>query len=85
MVSNEWWIYHLTENGWVDGSYKHDFEKEVIIEVPPQSVFTRKYYEKLGHPKASINAGYDDLTGKTEFVEELLKKYPHPTQFSHHK
>lgn len=82
MESDEWWIYHLTSDGWVDGSYKHDFQKTVEVPTPPGTVFSRKYYEKLGHRYSQMQSGYKDLTGINDEIKALLEKYPHPAQFT---
>ncbi len=82
MVSDEWWVYHLTKNGWVAGNYKHDFKKEVEIIAPIGTLLSRRYFEKLGHPRASMDTGFDNLSGvSSKEVQQLLIKYPHPNGF----
>lgn len=39
-LSNEWEEVYLTENGWVDGSYRHDFEETKYVEKPPNILMT---------------------------------------------
>lgn len=81
MISDEWWIYHLTKDGWIEGSYKHDFENPVEKSHPSGTLLTRRYYEKLGHQYAQMKRGFEDQGAISQEVKELLKTYPHPKGF----
>lgn len=59
--SYEWAEWHLTENGWVKGSVKTDFDKS-IAERPHNAVATFKYSEEisyLGKPDAKITQTWE--------------------------
>jgi hypothetical protein len=82
MLSNEWWIYHLTKDGWVEGDYKHNFQKEIKIAIPRGTLLSRRYFESLGHPNILLERGIENLGIISSTAAELLKKFPHPTGFA---
>jgi hypothetical protein len=81
MLSNEWWIFHLTKNGWVEGDYKHNFQKEMKSIIPKGILLSRKYFESLGHPNILMERGVENLGAISPNIAELLKVFPHPIGF----
>lgn len=49
-VSNEWFEWHLTPNGWIEGSKKIDGSGVYQKEIPNESVLTLCFHERLSSP-----------------------------------
>jgi hypothetical protein len=57
-ASNEWTEYHLTQNGWVEGSQKRDFGQTIRRPSPEGSVMRVLYHETCN--------GYGPVHGSTK-------------------
>lgn len=55
-ASDEWEEVHLTPNGWVDGSYKHDFGNRVQKPIPIEAVLTIRRHVYVGAIGADAQA-----------------------------
>jgi hypothetical protein len=80
-ASNEWWEYHLTKEGWIQGSEKLDFGSEKVVPEPPGTLLTRTYKQYMSSSFSPLEKTYSDSGEKTPEVLELLKKYPHPHKY----
>jgi hypothetical protein len=59
-ASNEWWEYHLTPRGWIDGTEKTDFA--LTEKAPPEDrVATYKFSEFLSSIYSKPDFGWDCL------------------------
>lgn len=77
-LSKEIYEYHLTPNGWVEGSFKGDaIGGETEVEIPVDRVLTIKCYDELPHVFAKPLL-YDKIIWKTEnkvLLEKLKNQY----------
>ncbi len=58
-LSNEWWEYHLTPGGWLEGSEKLDFAGVKEKPIPPDRVLTLKFRERQSCFYASVERWYE--------------------------
>ena len=72
MLSDEWWIFHLTKNGWVEGDSKRNFQNEMKIAMSTGTLLSRKYFESLGHPKISMERRVENLSAISATISEVL-------------
>ena len=76
-ASNEWWEYHLTPTGWIEGSEKLDFGEEKTKPVPADRVLTVrfKYYQSfsLASPECSIKVKWEHAD--KELIKKLKKQF----------
>lgn len=63
-ASNEWDEWHLTESGWVKGTEKTDFSKN-IVEPPTNRLTTFKYQEYAGSVHSKIQISWDVIWQKS--------------------
>ena len=81
-TSNEWWDFHLTPSGWVQGSYQVDAGEENKLDTPSDVILTRRYIEQSSGPLSQGRRTYVDLEVKDEaFAGELLHMYPYPWKY----
>jgi len=80
-LSDEWEEEHLTPGGWVSGSYKHDFGKHELVEVPADAVLTVRRHVSVGAIGATPRVSESEtlLTENKEEVSRLLAKFGKPT------
>ena len=76
-ASNEWFEYHLTPDGWVDGSEKVDFSGVHIKEAPENRVLTLKFHEYLSSPFSKMDTWYTETWRHSDnnLIEKLIKKF----------
>jgi hypothetical protein len=82
-ASNEWFEYHLTPNGWVDGSEKIDFAGTKSREVPEDRVLTVEFRDYLSSTfsKPELTVSVTWRHENSQLVTSLLDKHgkePHP-------
>jgi hypothetical protein len=81
-ISKEWWDFHLTPSGWVQGSYQLERGDEQKLEVPGDVILTRRFSEQISEPLSPGRRTYVDLDVKDEALAgELLHQYPYPWKF----
>lgn len=86
MASKEWKEWHLTPNGWVEGTFQHDFGRNQVT-LPENRVLTCVYKETIG-PDNNALSGYGqpgfykdtnaNVTwdcSNTQLISELLEKF----------
>lgn len=79
-LSNEWEEVHLTPNGWVDGSYKHDCRARVVIDVPQDALLTVRRHVVVGAIGASpdIDVSETALSTDAALIAKLREKHGKP-------
>ncbi len=79
-LSDEWEEVHLTPNGWVDGSYRHDFGNRVEEATPADTVLTVRRHVYVGAigatPKITVTET-PQIADKAK-IAELLAKFGKP-------
>lgn len=80
-ASDEWEEVHLTANGWVGGSYKHDFGNRVDEPNPPDTVLTIRRHVYVGAIGATprITETETHRIADEARIAELLSKFGKPT------
>lgn len=80
-ASDEWEEMHLTPNGWVDGSYKHDFGKLSEKSTPIDAVLTIRRHVYVGAIGAEMKVTESEtlLTDDTSKITALRLKFGKPT------
>ena len=80
-ASREWEDVHLTPGGWVDGSYKHDFQPVTEVPRPSNAVLTvtRRVHVAALLAKPDISETEVAHTSDTALIAELKAKYGKPT------
>ncbi|BAY24489.1 hypothetical protein NIES2100_42840 [Calothrix sp. NIES-2100] len=86
MASKEWREWHLTPNGWVAGTFKHDFGLQQVS--PTENRLLTCVYEEYISPDANAFSGYGEpgfneeksinITWRcsdNERISELLEKF----------
>ncbi len=76
-ASNEWWDFHLTPQGWVDGSYKEDFGGTKEVDPPPDRVLTMRYKEYQSSPFSRCTTSWEERWRSADepTVQSLLAQY----------
>ena len=76
-ASNEWFEYHLTPQGWVDGSEKIDFAGLKKKEIPDDRVLTLRFHEYLSSPFSTIDKWYDEQWRHEDedLINDLIKQF----------
>ncbi len=59
-LSNEWFEYHLTTQGWVEGSEKIDFAGLKEKELPEDRVLTLHFHEHQSSSFSPMERWYDE-------------------------
>ncbi len=70
-MGDEWYEWHLTPQGWIEGSFREDFRKETR-EVPTGTVMTIRHCNGLHYPP------YSDIRGKyasDDIINKLIETY----------
>ncbi len=72
-LSNEWTEWHLTENGWEEGSNKTDFTKK-IKETPENIFLTKRYTEIVTSSFSKLNKNISEIynNGNGSKIKELI-------------
>lgn len=80
-LSDEWEDEHLTPNGWVSGSYKHDHGHREERPVPPDAVLTvrRHVVVPAMGARVSVDVSESPLISDTARINELLAMFGEPT------
>lgn len=80
-ASSEWEDVHLTPGGWVDGSYKHDFQGVTEVERPADAVLTvtRRVHVASTFSSPDISETEVPHTNDAALIAELKAKYGKPT------
>ncbi|KAA5534310.1 hypothetical protein [Paenimyroides baculatum] len=76
MASIEYCMWHLTPNGWVNGTVKTDSPKLTNKPIPNDRVLTYKYEERM--KGAEIISDHTEIfrIDDNDLIDKLLKKYP---------
>jgi hypothetical protein len=76
-ASNEWFEYHLTPNGWIEGSEKIDFAGIKEKKVPDDKVLTLRFHEYMSSTFSPVDKWYEETYrhGEDGLVEDLTKKF----------
>lgn len=79
--SDEWEDEHLTQTGWVSGSYKHDSGRGETRPIPAAAVLTVRRHVYVGAMGAtpSVDVSETVLSPDVELIKELRKKFGEPT------
>jgi hypothetical protein len=80
----EWFEYHLTQNGWVEGSRHIDPGKTIEIASPQNRVMTIRGHETFPHVRAEAYGSVeivwiDDDNDKVKALIEKIGKLPSRT------
>lgn len=78
-ASNEWTVYHLTPEGWIEGDKQRDFAPLVRQPIPESRVLS-VVYKETGSGYGPVNCSQQQQWQSTDVVllEELLNKYGPP-------
>ncbi|MEL6776507.1 MAG: hypothetical protein AAFO06_04560 [Cyanobacteria bacterium J06597_16] len=76
-LTDEWQEWHLTPDGWVEGSYKTDFSETVTVDTPDNVVFSLRCgdYQRTHYDS---NPFYREVMYGSENYSEvkaLIKRY----------
>ncbi|TVZ48644.1 hypothetical protein [Olleya sp. Hel_I_94] len=76
-LSKEYTYWHLTQNGWVSGDSKTDFNRWSIT-APDDTVLTVVYHEKVTHRLDGLHTSIERVSkiDNKELVQSLEKKHP---------
>jgi hypothetical protein len=74
---DEWMEFHLTQDGWVEGSDKIDFVGLREKEIPKDRVLTLRFYEPSSRPGSAQKRWYAEVWRHPDkgVVDELVKKH----------
>jgi hypothetical protein len=80
-LSDEWEKVHLTPNGWVDGSYKHDHGHRETKDMPLDALLTAYRRVVVAAIGAKPNVTMEETAHTTDkdLIAKLLKQYGPPT------
>jgi hypothetical protein len=86
-ASNEWTEFHLTSNGWIEGSERLDFGNTKLVEPPKDRVLTRIYREYMPSTFSRLEKFFETnwISDNSELVNSLLREYPHPNPQDYYK
>lgn len=73
-ASNEWWEYHLTLDGWVEGSEKVDFAGLKEREAPAKIILTLEFHERMSSMYSPIDRWVNKRKGNYDVTNEQLNK-----------
>ena len=76
-ASNEWFVYHLTPNGWVKGSEKVDVAGVTVVSMPNDTYVTVTIHERMASINSKIDRWEDrqEKEGSRELIDSLYEKY----------
>jgi hypothetical protein len=76
-ASHEWTDWHLTPNGWIEGSYQVDFAGVTERPIPPDRVMTVRWDEFLGALQGKMHRTHREQwrSDDAAIVEQLLQKF----------
>lgn len=76
-VSNEWWEYHLTPEGWVNGDYKLDMGRVVTSPTPENRLLTICETQIIPYFGQSIDTVWSVTfnCGDKELIQKFLHQY----------
>lgn len=79
-ASHEWTDWHLTANGWVEGSSQLDFAGVQEKPIPQDRVLTIRWDEFLGAIQGKMHRTHQEQWRSEDapLVEELLQKFGPP-------
>lgn len=81
-TNNEWWDFHLTPSGWVQGSYQLEIGEENELKVPQDVILTRRFIEQTPGQLSPAKRIYVDIFVKDEALAgELLRLHPFPWKY----
>lgn len=77
VASEEWWEYHLTPEGWVDGDCKLDFGETQQRSVPKDRLLTVRKTEVISSPYSRCEATWTEVyrAAEEERVKQLIDRY----------
>lgn len=80
-ASDEWEEEHLTPNGWVSGSYQHDFGKTVEKPTPPDAVLTVRLHVVIPAAGADVRRNQTEtpLIADSARIKALRTQHGEPT------
>ena len=76
-LTNEWFEFHLTPDGWVEGSKKEDFRGETNVAIPPSRVMTIRCreYQSCSFAKTDYSREQTWRSPDGAAVRALIDKY----------
>lgn len=76
-ASNEWWEYHLTPDGWVEGDFQLDFGVPQRRHIPENRVLTICESQKMSSPFSPIETTWTEIfrSDDEEVIKKLLELY----------
>ena len=76
-LSNEWTEWHLTPDGWVEGSTRVDFGRTATVPKPGNSVLTIRWREYQSCSFAKMECYHQEVwqSDDEELVAQLLAKH----------
>lgn len=83
MLSKEYTIWHLTPDGWIEGTYKQDFVGVTQKPIPKNRVLSCKYQETIptiASPNLTKGTVQIWTNGNEKIISMLEKKFPFPNK-----
>lgn len=80
-ASREWWQWHLTPEGWVQGSERLDFGEPKIVPPPDDRVLTVEYREEMSSVYSKMEQSIRELWRSEDdaAVQKLVAEFgEHP-------
>ncbi len=77
-LSHEWWEYHLTPKGWIEGSKQLDFGGEQKKDIPKDRVLSVRFHERLASAFSKSDDWYEEFfrsPNNKELVQSLITKF----------
>lgn len=82
-ASDEWEVMHLTESGWVQSGYRHDFGEQQDDIIPAGTVLSVRCHVTVGVLGSSSSVNADETETKQindeDKINRLLRKYGKPS------
>ncbi len=76
-LSNEWFEYHLTSSGWIEGTEKIDFAGIQEKDIPNDRVLTLHFHEYLSSRFSKMDKWYTEIWRHPDssLVNKLIKQF----------
>lgn len=72
-ISYEWTDWHLTQDGWIPGSFKKDFNPTYKVAPPKNRVLTRRYIQEIKSISSPMKISRKNVWAIRNI--HLIKKY----------
>jgi len=85
-ASNEWFEYHLTVRGWINGSEKLDVVGIKEKQLPHDRVLTLRFHDYLSSSFSGMDRWYEEQFRSEDdyLVNELLNKFGEIPEYCKH-